>query len=280
MAIESIQKHVISGKVYNIEHREGTGKGGVYIAGKVFVETDSDSVIPVNFYASEKKKDGTPNPMYSSLKTVVHDYKSIASSGREDADSVEVGLAKIEENTFFVKDGKMIRDWQFKSAFFNRKADVAPKAEFSVVGEVLDIEDEIINNVPTGNVKVRMLVVGYGNSANIIDFAVENEAAVKYVKSNFASSVEVKLTGDILVIEKIEEKITPTAFGEPIREESKRTERKLLVKSATPPVPSTLNEAELTTMLAEREAKITESKRKFLEKQKGTKPTGAADFSL
>ena len=282
MASESIQKNVIAGKLVNIEHRSGkTVKGADYVGGNVMIEVGEDNIVPVSFFATQQKKDGTPNPLYASLQTVIKDYKSIAANGREEADYVEVGVPRLVENSFYVRDGQLIRGFQFNSPFFNRKATVDAKGEFNIVGEIIKVADDIVKDVPTGNLTVTLLVVTYGNTANLIDFQVEGEKAVNYVKTNFSPGMEVKLTGDILVVETIEEKVTEAAFGKPITEEIRKTQRKLLVQSATPPVDSKITDEERQTMLSERESKLQNMKQDFMSKQKGNgKSSGAANFSL
>ena len=279
MVNESLQKNVISGKLASIEHRSGTMNSGPdYLAGRVYIEAGEDNVIPVSFFAAELKKDGTPNPVYSSIHTVINEFKSIESNGREEANDIEVGMPRLQENTFFLRDGRRIRAWEFQSPFFNRKTGVEPKAEFTVVGEIVRTEDEIINDVPTGNMIVTLLIVTYGSAANMVDFAVEGEKAVNYVKANFVPGMQVKVSGDIMVVEKIQEKTTEAAFGDAIVEQIRLTERKLLIQSSTAPVESPITEEQRTTMLAERESNLAQSEERAKQKNQNTQKS--ADFSL
>lgn len=288
MATESQQKNTISGKVVSVESRTGVNRNNMdYIGGTVSIETAQDNIIPVSFYANLKKNDGGMNGLYQSLQTVVSDYKTIATHGREDADVVEVGVPKLAENSFFVRDGQMIRGFQFSSPFFNRKADAGAKGEFNITGEIVRIVEDIKDEIPTGNLTITMLVVGYKNAANLVDFKVEGEKAVNYAKTNFSPGMEVKLTGDIINEEHIDKKTTEAAFGDPIVEEIRRVERKLLVRSATPPVDSPISEEERTTMLAERESRLQQAKEDFMKKNKTNTNTNAkgkgesaANFSL
>lgn len=282
MAKEHENKPKIQGKLVKIESRSGTTKTGKeYIGGNLHIETGEDNIIPVSFFATPQKNDGNPNPVYASLKTVIDEYKSIDSHGRDEADLIEVGASRMQENAFYVRDGQLVRGFQMSAPFFNRKAKIDPEGTFAMSGEIVKVTDEIIKDEPTGNVIVTLLVVTYNNTANLIDFSIEGEKGVQYAKTNFVQGMEVKLSGDIKVVEVIEEKTEEAAFGAPIVEEIRRTERKLLVTSATPPVESAITEEERSTMLAERESKLQRMKEEFLAKQKGgNKPKGAADFSL
>lgn len=282
MAKEHTNNVKISGLISEIEQRTGvTAKGVDYISGKLMIEVSEDNIIPVSFFSTKTKKDGKPNGIYGSLQTVVNEYKSIATNTRDEADSVEITGAKVRENTFFAPDGTMIRGFQLDSAFFNRKVNVTPEATFTVVGEIVAIKDDIVNDEPTGTITLTLLIVGFGNKANLVDFKVEQPKAVAYVKDVFTQGQEVKVSGQVIIEEIITEKKEEAAFGDPIVQTSRRINRKLLVNSATPPVDSAITAEERATMLAEREAALATAKETSAAKNKGQgKAQTAGNFSL
>lgn len=282
MAKISENKVILSGTIASIESRTGIDKNGnTYLAGKLTVEAGPDNLIPVDFYSKEKKNDGNDNGIYKSLQTVVNDYKTIEEHGRDEADGIEVNLAEISEN-FFYSGERFIRDFKIKAPFYNRKAAPENKAEFTIEAEIMQVVDEVVNDVPTGAVIIRGLVVTYGDRANVLDFKLEDEKGVAYAKASFVPGQQVKLHGEIIVREEIIEKETSVAFGDPIVEEKRRTERVLLVTSASAPMASSMTEEERTTMLATRESAVKEAKVKAEKKAKGSTPKKASsqDFSL
>lgn len=278
MAIQSVNAVNLAGKLVEIESRTGITKAGKpYIAGNMKIETSEDSIIPVGYFAQETTNAGKENPIYKSLLTVVSEFKTIQQHTREEADTIEVSGAQITENIFFPQPDNMIRGFQIGGAFFNRNNNLEPKNEFTASGEILQVIEDVKDDVPTGTVTIRVLMVGYKNKPNIIDFKVEDEAGVKYVKSTFTENMEVKLSGEVVIDEEIEEIKEEAAFGEPIVRTIRKTERKLLVKSATAPVATSIPAEEKAQMLAVREADVASKK-----DQSGAvaKPKAKSDFSL
>jgi len=258
-------KVTISGKIAEIESRQGLTKAGVpYLAGNVKVEAGTDNLIPVGFFVTQKTKDGKPNQIYNSIVTVVSDYKTIAEHGRDAADVIEITGANLDENIFFPAPDRMVRGFNVRSSFYNRKADAGMKNEFVVSGQILSMVDEIkkegSDEVPTGNLIIRLLTLGYENKANVLDFKVVNPKGVAYLRDTCSVGQEIKLNGEILIHEEVTEKIEEVAFGDPIVTQSRRTERNLIVASATPPIDSTYSQDVVEASLAAREAEINQKK--------------------
>lgn len=261
MAAESTNTVKVSGPIVELESREGqTRKGSQYLAGKMKVKAGEDNIIPISFFTTKTKNDGTPNGLYNSIQSVVQDYKTIAEHGPDAADSVEITSGSLKENTFFSNSGNFIRGFQIDSVFYNRKANATPGSEFIVSGEVMKVEPELKDDVPTGAVLLTLLVVGYGNRANLIDFYVPAGKKAEYVQSVYQPGMEVKIDGEIQVIETVEETKEEMAFGDPITNTKRKTDYKLVVNGGTAPIDSTIPEAEKTEMLSVRENYIAEQK--------------------
>lgn len=281
MAKESMNKVTLSGKIVEIESREGmTKKQKPYIGGTIKVETAEDNIIPVSFFAAETTNAGKDNPIYKSLQTVITDFKTIQNDTRELADSIEISGARLSENIFFPQSDRMIRGFQVQAAFFNRKAAVSPVNEFIVSGEILDVIEDVVDDVPTGTLTVRLLVVGYNNQPNLLDFKVEDPAGVKYILSTFIVGQEVKVNGQIIIDETIDEIKEATGFGDPIVNTVRKTERKLLITSATPPADTQIPADEKMQMLAVRESGIQEKKAAADAPAPANKSSSAGDFTL
>jgi len=278
MAKESINKYSVAGKIVEIEHRTGVTKAGKpYISGTVHVESAPDNIVPIDFFAQETTNTGKENPIMKSLQTVVEEYKTITKDTREEADIVEISGARISENIFFPQPDRKIRGFRINGAFFNRNNNASPKNEFTVSGEIVEVVEDVENDVPTGTLTVRLLVVGYKNKANIIDFKVEDPAGVKYVQSTFVPDMEVKVNGSVIIDETLEEIKEEVAFGEPIVNTSRKVSRKLVIKSATAPVSSSIPPEEKANMLAVRESEISDKKAAA---SASTSAPKKSDFSL
>lgn len=281
---ESFNKVTLVGKVSEITYRKDVNRNkDNYVAGEIKIETGEDNIIPVSFYQNELTKDGKPNGIYASLMTVIDEFKTIAKDGREAADTVSVTTGKLEENSFYGKDGNLIRQYRISSPFFNRKSGAEPANEFVVEGIVVNTSDEIKNDVPTGRLFVDLLVIGYGDRGNILRLVVEGEKGVDYIKSSVSERDEVKFAGQVLHSEINEQVKEEVAFGEPIIRITTRTEKKLLITSATAARESTASSEEIDTILADREGRLKVAKERAESKAKKeeTKTTSTrGNFSL
>lgn len=281
MAKESTNVIKIAGQIVEIDSRQGVNKKGGYIAGKILVKTAEDNIVPVGFYANLKKNDGNTNPIAISLQSIVETYKTINEHGPDEADHVEITSAQISENTFYREDGREIRGFQLKSAFFNRKPSVEPESKFVVSGEVLRVMDEIVDDVPTGRAILTLLVIGYGNRANVIDFVVEGATKVDYVKATYSEGQEVKIEGNVVVQEIVQELKEEVAFGDPIVRTRTSSLYELQVTGGTAPQDSSIPEAEKVEMMSVRKAKLEEAKAAKMNKGKGSsKPKASNSFQL
>lgn len=281
---QSFNKVTLTGKVAEITHRKDVNKNGdKYVAGEIKIETGKDNIIPVSFYQNELTKDKNPNRVYEGLITAIDEFKTIAKDGREAADVITVTSGQLEENSFYGRDDKLVRKYRISSPFFNRKAGAAPANEFVVDGVVINTNEEIKNDVPSGRLFVDLLVVGYGNRGNVLRLVVEDEKGVNYIKSSISAGDEVKFAGQVLHSETNEEIKEEAAFGAPIVRIVTRTEQKLLITSATAARESTASQEEIDTILADREGKLKVDKEKQAQKAKKEEAKPAStrgNFSL
>lgn len=284
MLKQDTNKIEIAGKIIEIEKRTGTKDGVDWISGTVKVETGKDNIIPIGFYSSALTKEKKPNKIYASLQTVCDSYKTVAAG--EEADTIVIDSAQLSENIFFPSPETLIRGFQIQSSFFNRKTVVAgdEHAKFTLTGTVVSVVDEIKNDLPTGRLILKLLVVQYGDKADIFDLVIDKPEAVNYVRNTCSEMDKLKVQGDIIITEELEISEEPTAFGEPIEQVKRKTTRELIVKSATPPTPTDLTREQVDELLKKRETLTATKKAEAAAKQSAPKTqsttNGAIGFQL
>lgn len=284
MLKQDTNKIEIAGKIIEIEKRTGTKDGVDWISGTVKVETGKDNIIPIGFYSAALTKDKKPNKIYASLQTVCDSYKTVAAG--EEADTIVVDSAQLSENIFFPTPEALIRGFQIQSSFFNRKAVAAgdEHAKFTLTGTIVSVVDEIKNDLPTGRLILKLLVVQYGDKADIFDLVIDKPEAVNYVRNTCSEMDKIKVQGDIIITEEVEISEEPTAFGEPIEQVKRKTTRELIVKSATPPTPTDLTREQIDELLKKRETLTATKKAEAAAKQNAPKTqsttNGAIGFQL
>lgn len=270
---ESTNKVTLIGKVVEISHREAQLSDGVnYIAGKVMVDTGDDNIIPVDFFQKEKRNDGKPNGLYASTITVVEEFRTVAKDGKDEADIVEISTGQLSENSYTAANGQFYRGFSVRSAFYNRKAGASPQNQFIISGIIMNIVEEIENELPTGSLLIDLLSIGWNNRGDVLRLVVEDEKGAAYIKNSLSKGDEVKLAGEIVVTETRKEKVEEVAFGDPIVQVETRTERKLLVTSASAAKSSSIADEDLQTILAEREGRLKKAEEKAKQKNAKTQP--------
>lgn len=256
------------------------------IRGEFDVEVAEGEVHTFRVYATEKKKDGTDNNIFKGLKTVMDEYKSIASHGREEADKVRITNGKLGLNEYYAPDGQLKQYTQLTTNFVNRvpaNDKFEPKAEFEVELFVHSVTDEIKNNEETGRVILKGYVPLFNGRVIPMQFVVGEEGA-EFVKDNYEPGATVKIYGDIINRVEIKEIEENVAFGKPKKKVTRNVVRELLVTGGTEPYdadnPKVFDPKLIKAALTEREIYLENLKNKKKEESKqeeklafGSKPS-------
>lgn len=256
------------------------------IRGEFDVEVAEGEVHTFRVYATEKKKDGADNNIFKGLKTVMDEYKSIASHGREEADKVRITNGKLGLNEYYAPDGQLKQYTQLTTNFINRvpaNDKFEPKAEFEVELFVHSVTDEIKNNEETGRVILKGYVPLFNGRVIPMQFVVGEEGA-EFVKDNYEPGTTVKIYGDIINRVEIKEIEESVAFGKPKKKVTRNVVRELLVTGGTEPYdvdsPKAFDPKLIKAALTEREIYLENLKNKKKEEPKqeeklafGSKPS-------
>lgn len=212
-----------------LEERKVNGKDA--IGGELEIEVKENEVHTVSFFSYKEKNDGTENGIYKGLETVMNEYKSIASNGREEADRVRVTGGNIRLNEYYGQDGQLRSFPQIQANFVGRvRADEEfnPRAEFDVEIVVGNITDEFKNDEETGRAIIKSYIVLYEGKVIPVDFVVDEDGA-DFVKDNYEVGVTTRVYGDIVNFKEVKRTEKPTAFGKPQEKISTTTVREYLV---------------------------------------------------
>lgn len=256
-----------------------TNDGRVYIAGEMVIEVDKENVIPVSAFSFEKKKDGTDNVVFKSLKTVMDTFKSIATAGRENADKVRVTTGEVSVNEFYTPDGRLVSYPRIRSSFFNKVvSDFAPKAEFQVEVFIASKKPEIVNEEESGRLVLKGIIPIYGGKVEMVDFVVADKKGIDFIDGNYETGHTAKIAGKIINAVKKTVKIEDTGFGDPIETVTTTVTREMLVTKGTLPYDEGYDKNEIKKALSDRETALQELK----EKAKKTSGSGAGseDFDF
>lgn len=254
-------------------------KGVNVITGSVTIKTSDVNFVRLSVYSKEKKTDGTDNSVYSGIKTVMTEYKTIANDGEDAADYVRVkGQLSLYHNMQRGTD-----DVNYRASFFTRlskKDDNEPRAEFDVEMFVNSIVPETGRD---GEETGRLMIKGWVPSYNSIDplTLVADEEIADAVDSLISPGQTVKFLGD-LVNNRIETKVEiPVVIGKPRIEKKVSYKNELLITGVEEPYeedgPVAPYKAEvIKAAIQERNDNIESAKNNTGAKKGNAKPSGAA----
>lgn len=258
-----------------------TKKGVEAIGGELVIRTKDGSEHEVNVYANKYKKDSDGNEtgelsyFFNKYYEAKENLVSLETAPEEECSIVRISDGEFTTNDFVGKDGNMVSTNKISCKFINvvEKKDIETtlqEAKFEIEGVIESIADEVIKNVPTGELLVKLNHVtttlrdSNGNttfdkvkgkispySIVPITLKVNKEMASAFKGAGYYPNAFVKFAGSVINSTEIKEIVEAQSFGEDIHKEVKNYVRKYEIKSGNNAVmPSTLELTdEVITML-------------------------------
>lgn len=271
----------VVGLVSELELEESVKDSKKAIKGEVVVQTGDINFVTFSVYVSEKKNDGTDNPGYKGIKTVMDTYKSISKVGREEATKVVINNGRIAPNTFLSKrDGKAHTSMRYQNTFFSTyegsPENFEPKASFELEMIITSITNETYTTgenkgEETGRVIVKGWMPTYSGIEPITLIAPEEYGVADAILDNYSPNQTVKFYGDIINSRAEFYEEIPVKIGKPIKKKRTIYKDEMIITGAseaydedTPIKPYDVE--------AVRQA-ITERENKIAEMESGTKVT-------
>jgi hypothetical protein len=251
------------------------------ITGEIDIEVAANEVHTLRLFAYKNKQDGTENKIYKGLKTVMDEYKSVASAGKEEADKVRITAGQLGLNEYYGQDGELRSFPQLSTNFINRLKsgeEFNPRAEFEVEVYVKNVVDEIKNDEETGRAILNGYIPLHGGKIIPFSFVVADKNAVDYVKDNYEPGKTVKIYGDIINFQEKKVVYEEVAFGKPKEKITYNTIREYVITGGSEPYdeesPKAYKEETIRKALAEREVYLEELKNKRNEEKPKTETKG------
>jgi hypothetical protein len=226
---------IIEGTLVEIRHSEWKSKEGLNI--ELDIEVKENEVHTVYGMSKYKKNDGSDNGVAKGYKTIIDEYKSIATYGREEADKVRVTQGRIGINEYYGQDDKLRSFPQINTNFVNRLTatdEFSPRAEFEVEVFVKSVVPEVKNEEETGRVKLNAIIPVYGGKVIPFEFLVSQDGS-EYVQDNYEVGNTVLVYGDIVNFKETKRVEQAVAFGKPKEKITYNTVREYVVTGGGEP---------------------------------------------
>ena len=248
---------------------ETSKDGRKFIGGALEINTGTENnecIVPIDLFQYELKKDGTRNSLYDRCLQMMG-WPSAATVGSAEATVVSITRGEIVDSSYFnEKTGKVAEGWRLRAVFVDQVSKVSPRNNsFSVQG-VVDSVKEVLdaNGDSTGELKVELLTVGFGERVLRIPMFVTNSEGIKYIETNWNPGDLVTAYGEIVYKQETHEVIQEAAFGEGKKNIYTNTIKRLLINSGTSPKSEEEHSYDRNKLLALRSAYLKDIEERHL----------------
>ena len=156
------------------------------------------SEVQTGMFATEYTSTGKPNPAWASIQTL-KELKTIQNNGLNEADTVRITGATLQENNFVSRNGQLINGWQIRSSFIN-KTNAPDVASFVTEIFIMSMDDEVNRDGDTtGRMVIKGGIVQYGGKLDVVEFIVENPDTIDYIQRHWEVNKTVTVKGRIRV---------------------------------------------------------------------------------
>lgn len=243
--------------------------GRKFIGGTLEINTgtlNDECIIPIDCMQYELKKDGSRNALYDRYVQMIN-WPSAATVGNADAVCISINRGEIADNSFYSeKSGKVIEGWRIRAVFIDQATKVAPRNNSFTVQGVVDSVKEVVNmdGEPTGELRVELLTIGFGERITRVPMFVTNKEGIKYIENNWNPGDLVTAYGEIVYEQKITEVTQETAFGEGNTKKYTDVIKKLVIKSGTSPKSADEHMYDRNKLLSLRAAALKDIEERYL----------------
>jgi hypothetical protein len=252
------------------------------IAGSLILRTADGSELEVNYYSAKTTKKGEENKIFKGLNTVKENAKDLENFP-QDADIIQIGAGKFSINDYKGQDGEVKTYNKINANFASRlsAADLEKtplESQFEITGVIEKMEDEIIKDVATGNVKVTVNVIGYEGEIIPIVLHVMKDIAESFLKAGFYEGGYAKFSGKLINTTEEVTTVEKQAFGKDIVHTVKHNIQRKEVTGGSPKgslIENEIDEQEYAQSKSARKLKL--EKIKLEEAKKATPATNVTN---
>lgn len=236
--VQASQKLNLVGKLLDVNFGSGTlSDGRKYERATATIQVtqsvtgrEETSEIPASFFATEFTSTGKNNPAWKSLQDLKM-MKTVQNVGIDNASTVRITGAQLQENNFVSRNGQLINGWQLRCSFIN-ETNLKEAATFNVEIFIMSIDDEIDSNgEETGRLKIKGGIVQYNGRLDVLDFVVENPDAIDFIRRNWENNDTLMARGYLRVTSVEEKRPSGGGWGEEIPDTTTKYVRELIIST-------------------------------------------------
>lgn len=219
---------MVEGILAEIDLQERVWNNSDVITGKVIVRVKAPVVkngpviecdIPVRFFSKKITSKGGENPSYTDLSTILHEGKSIAAVGVEQADAVRLTSVRVTMNEYYGRDGRFISFPRVNGSFIRiiPKTQMNPTAKVDMDFIIRDMKHETDKDgIETGRFFINGINIGFNDYTDIIPIVTENPEYISSIEAVYQPGDAITASVRLNFSQKTETTYQEVEIGDPI----------------------------------------------------------------
>lgn len=231
----------VEGKLAEVDLEEAEYQGQPCIRGNYTVRVEQEvegkvevSDIQIYAFAKELTNAGKANKAYADLHKILHEYKSIASSSLEEADTIRSSGGQATMNEYFTQDGRFVSFERIMNNFSDRvNGKSESRAYVNIEGYVAEMGYRLDRDmVETDVFEVKVVNIDYAGRASVIPLITSRKNIAEAIQNTFDIGATIEVSAFIRNIVEVEQVFEEVEIGDPIASTRTRRSSGFVISSA------------------------------------------------
>lgn len=231
----------VEGKLAEVDLEEAEYQGQPCIRGNYTVRVEQEvegkvevSDIQIHAFAKELTNAGKANKAYADLHKILHEYKSIASSSLEEADTIRSSGGQATMNEYFTQDGRFVSFERIMNNFADRvNSKPESRAYVNIEGYIAEMGYRLDRDmVETDVFEVKVVNIDYAGRASVIPLITSRKNIAEAIQNTFDIGTTIEVSAFIRNVVEVEEVFQEVEIGDPIATTRTRRSSGFVISSA------------------------------------------------
>ena len=231
----------VVGKLAEVDLEEAEYQGQPCIRGNYTVRVEQEvegkvevSDIQIHAFAKELTNAGKANKAYADLHKILHEYKSIASSSLEEADTIRSSGGQATMNEYFTQDGRFVSFERIMNNFSDRvNGKSESRAYANIEGYIAEMGYRLDRDmVETDVFEVKVVNIDYAGRASVIPLITSRKNIADAIQNTFDVGTTIEVSAFIRNVVEVEQVLEEVEIGDPIATTRTRRSSGFVISSA------------------------------------------------
>lgn len=231
----------VEGKLAEVDLEEAEYQGQPCIRGNYTIRVEQEvegkvevSDIQIHAFAKELTNAGKANKAYADLHKILHEYKSIASSSLEEADTIRSSGGQATMNEYFTQDGRFVSFERIMNNFADRvNSKPESRAYANIEGYIAEMGYRLDRDmVETDVFEVKVVNIDYAGRASVIPLITSRKNIAEAIQNTFDIGTTIEVSAFIRNVVEVEQVFEEVEIGDPIASTRTRRSSGFVISSA------------------------------------------------